>query len=107
MGDLTRYAKAAGIKKVQSAVKLLKNGKSITEVAFHTELPQETVAELESVIRSCSLPSGILIKCSFCSRQTVPFFYYTGLVGLSTSISMDFLKFFQVFWDFKPVINGV
>ena len=46
MGDLTRYAKAAGIKKVQSAVKLLKNGKSITEVAFHTELPQETVAEL-------------------------------------------------------------
>ena len=50
MGDLTRYAKAAGIKKVQSAVKLLKNGKSITEVAFHTELPQETVAELAQSI---------------------------------------------------------
>ena len=47
MGDLTRYAKAAGIKKVQSAVKLLKNGKSIT---FHTELPQETVAELAQSI---------------------------------------------------------
>ena len=41
---------AAGIKKVQSAVKLLKNGKSITEVAFHTELPQETVAELAQSI---------------------------------------------------------
>ena len=44
------YANAAGIKKVQSAVKLLKNGKSITEVAFHTELPQETVAELAQSI---------------------------------------------------------
>ena len=41
---------AAGIKKVQSSVKLLKNGKSITEVAFHTELPQETVAELAQSI---------------------------------------------------------
>ena len=41
---------AAGIKKVQSAVKLLKNGKSITEVAFHTELPQETVAEVAQSI---------------------------------------------------------
>ena len=50
MYDLTRYAKAAGIKKVQSAVKLLKSGKSITEVAFHTELPQETVAELAQSI---------------------------------------------------------
>ena len=50
MVDLTRYANASGIKKVQSAVKLLKSSKSITEVAFHTELPQETVAELAQSI---------------------------------------------------------
>ena len=41
---------AAGIKKVQSAVKLLKSGKSVQEVSARTELSQEIVAELEQSI---------------------------------------------------------
>ena len=41
---------AAGIKKVQSAVKLFNSGKSVQEVSARTELSQEIVAELEQSI---------------------------------------------------------